>query len=161
MTYPLRRARQALSEAQCEALLREGLFGVLSLADGEDYPYGVPLSYVYQDKTLYFHCALSGHKLSCIAKNSKACFTVVLKDEIHPEHFTTYFESVMAFGKVSVVTDETKRKEMLTAIGPKYGPQDGQGLDQEVSSSLERVTLLSFTIDVLTGKQAIELVKNQ
>ena len=33
----------------------------------EDYPYTVPMNYVYSEGHIYFHCARSGHKLDCNA----------------------------------------------------------------------------------------------
>ena len=43
------------------AILREGSSGVLSVLGDDGYPYGVPLSYLYEEGRLYFHCAVSGH----------------------------------------------------------------------------------------------------
>lgn len=67
MKTTMRRKNQALSEEECIAVLRRGTSGVLAAAGEDDYPYAVPLSYVYCDFKLYFHCAKEGHKLEAIA----------------------------------------------------------------------------------------------
>ncbi|MDE8735548.1 hypothetical protein P0G10_20960, partial [Eubacteriales bacterium DFI.9.88] len=33
-------------------------------------------NFVYQDGAIYFHCALTGHRLENLAANSSACLTV-------------------------------------------------------------------------------------
>ena len=66
MFRDMRRKRQALPPEQCAAILRRGTSGVLALAGDAGYPYAVPLSYVYTDGKLYFHCAKAGHKLDAI-----------------------------------------------------------------------------------------------
>ena len=55
MKTTLRRKNQALSEEECVAVLRRRTSGVLAAAGEDDYPYAVPLSYVYCDFKLYFH----------------------------------------------------------------------------------------------------------
>ena len=64
---PMRRHRQQLSQQQSINLLESSTSGTLSLNQPDGFPYQVPLSYVYTDGKLYFHCAQSGYKLEmCI-----------------------------------------------------------------------------------------------
>ena len=63
MFREMRRNKQQLSRAECEEILRRAASGVLAVSGDGGYPYAVPLSYVYEDGKLWFHCALSGHKL--------------------------------------------------------------------------------------------------
>ena len=83
MFQVMRRSRQALSWQETEEILRRGTSGVLALAGAEGYPYAVPLSYVYTQGILYFHCAKVGHKLESIRRCEKASFCVVDRDEIN------------------------------------------------------------------------------
>ena len=48
----MRRKRQQLPEEETIYLLRHATSGVLSLLDESGYPYGVPISYVYDDNNL-------------------------------------------------------------------------------------------------------------
>ena len=71
--YPeMRRKKQALSPAACDAILQAGTSGVLALAGADGQPYAVPLSYVYHEGKIYFHCAKAGHKLDLLDQNPKA-----------------------------------------------------------------------------------------
>lgn len=59
----MRRHRQQLSEEESISILQKSTSGTLALLGDNDYPYAVPISYVYANDRLYFHSALSGHKI--------------------------------------------------------------------------------------------------
>ncbi len=84
MFREMRRSRQALPQEECTSILDRGTHGVLALAGDDDYPYAVPISYVYADGKLFFHCAKTGHKLDAIARCAKASFCVVDQDQVAP-----------------------------------------------------------------------------
>ena len=128
---------------------------------GEDgMPYGVPLSHVYADGKLYFHSATTGHKVDLIKQNSNASFTVIAKDEIHPETYTTYFQSVIIFGRVRIVDDLAEKRHILEILGRRCNPSDEESLNKEINNGINRCLALEMTIDRMTGKQAIELVRH-
>ena len=97
---PMRRKRQKLPKEECEKILNKATAGVLSVLGDDGYPYGVPMSFVYAEGKLYFHSAIEGHKLDAIAKEDKCSFTIIDQDEIHPDEYTSYFRSVIAFGRI-------------------------------------------------------------
>ena len=156
----MRRFKQQLTEYETLEILSNSTSGVLSLCGDDMMPYGVPLSHVYDDGKLYFHSALTGHKVDLIKKNDNACFTVIAKDEIHPERYTTYFQSVIAFGKVRIIEDEHRKREILEILGRRCNPTDPEGLSKEIKNGINRCLVLEMSIERLTGKQAIELVTN-
>ena len=86
----MRRKKQMLSVDECIEILNKGTSGVLALSGDHDYPYAIPISYVYCNSKLYFHGAKSGHKIDAISKCSKASFCVIDQDNITPEEYTTY-----------------------------------------------------------------------
>lgn len=100
MFREMRQKRQALSKEDCDDVLYLGTSGVLALAGDDGYPYAVPISYVYDGEKLYFHGAKAGHKMDAILREPKASFCVIDQDQIVPEEYTTYFRSVIAFGKI-------------------------------------------------------------
>ena len=105
MFREMRRKRQALPPEACRAILEGGTYGVLALAGEVGYPYAVPLSYVYDGERLYFHCARAGHKLELIRRDGRASFCVIGQDQVVPAEYTTYFRSVIAFGRISILED--------------------------------------------------------
>ncbi len=159
MFHKMRRHTQELSESEAIGIVERGSYAVLSLVDAGGYPYGVPLNYVYLDGILYFHSAVEGHKLEAIAHCNKASVTIVGSDEVVPEEYTTYFRSVIAFGRVSVVHDDTEKMQMLVKLGEKFNPGDEAGLSKEIDSGYKRLHMIRFDIEKMTGKEAIELVR--
>ena len=97
MFREMRRKRQLLPQEQALEILENGTSGVLALSGDGGYPYAVPLSYVYQEGTLFFHCAKAGHKLDALRRCSKASFCVIDQDQVVPPEYTTYFRSGPVF----------------------------------------------------------------
>lgn len=153
----MRRFKQQLSNEESIKILCSTTSGVLSLCGQDMKPYGVPLSHVYHNGKIYFHCALNGYKLDLIKQNGNVCFSVIAQDEIHPERFTTYFRSVIAFGKIRIVSDESEKLHILELLGCRCNPDDPELLAAEIKKGLARCHALEMTIEKITGKQAIEL----
>lgn len=153
----MRRGRQALTKDEAEAILRNATSGVLSLCGRDGEPYGVPLSHVYADGRLYFHCATAGHKLELIGENPRASFCVVERDEVHPESYTTHFRSVIAFGTLRVIAEDAEKIAVLQLLGRRFAPGDEAGLAEEIRRLLPRVAVLEMRIARMSGKEAKEL----
>ena len=79
MFRDMRRKQQALPYEESVTILESASSGVLAVLGDEGYPYTVPLSYVYREGKLYFHCASEGHKLDAIRGCDKASFCVIEK----------------------------------------------------------------------------------
>ena len=157
----MRRLRQQLSEEESIIILRKSTAGTLALLGDNDYPYAVPISYVYADGRLYFHSALSGHKVDAIHKCDKASFCVIAQDEVHPEKYTTFFRSVIAFGRIHIIEDETEKLETARMLGNRFNPNQEEALQKELGNGLSRMLMICFDIEHLTGKEAIELMKQR
>ncbi len=155
----MRRSKQALGQAEIERILQCNTSGVLSLVDSNGYPYGVPLSYVYANGKIYFHSAKSGHKIDAVNHCNKATFCLVDKDDVKPEKYTTFYRSVIAFGKVEIVNDDEEALRAMQALGNKYYPHHDTELQQEIDKNANRFVIIKFEIEHITGKQAIELLQ--
>lgn len=157
MFREMRRKGQQLSTEDCEAILNRGTSGVLAVSCDGDYPYAVPLSYCYDGGKIYFHCAKTGHKLDAIKRNSKVSFCVIDADDVVPEKFTTYYKSVVVFGRIHIITDSGDKRRAITALSEKYSPGE-KNTQQEIEQSWERFCMLELDIEHMTGKAAKELV---
>ncbi len=155
----MRRIGQLLSQEDCEIILKENTSGVLAVYGEDDYPYGVPLSYVYAGGKLYFHSAQAGHKIDAIRKNNKASFTIIAQDNIVPKEYTTYFRSVIVFGQVRILENDAEKRAAIEQLAEKYMPDLKEGRLQEIEKEFSRLCMLELTIDHMTGKEAIELVR--
>ncbi len=154
----MRRKRQQLSEEKSIGILQKSTAGTLALLGDNGYPYAVPISYVYADGKLYFHSALSGHKIDAIKNYDKASFCIIDKDDVHPEKYTTYFRSVIAFGRIHIIEDAQEKLETARLLGDRYNPNQEEALQKEMEKGLSRMVMIRLDIEHLTGKEAIELV---
>ena len=156
---PMRRIRQQLSDEESIGILEKATSGTLALLGDNGYPYAVPISYVYSEGKLFFHSALSGHKVDAIRNCDKASFCVIEQDEVKPEKYTTFFRSVIAFGRIHIIEDETEKLAIARLLGNRYNPNDDESLQKEIENGLARMLAIRFDIEHLTGKEAIELVR--
>lgn len=151
MFKKMRREDRQSTEEQAVSLLQNCEYGVLSTVSREGYPYGVPLSYIYKDSALYFHSALTGHKLDNIANNAKVSFCVVGNTKTLPEKFSTSYESVVAYGQASEVTGKEKTEALLALI-TKYSPDYLEKGKAYIENSGDTTTVMKITIEHITGK---------
>lgn len=160
MERKMRRIRQLLSEDDAKGILTTATNGVLSLVDADGSPYGVPLSFAYDnDGHIYFHSAVKGLKIDCIKAVSRCSFCVVGQDIIVPEEFTSYFRSVIVKGRISIITLEDEIMKGLLLLCEKYSPGIDSG--NEIAKCRSHVTVLRFDIEEMTGKESIELVRQR
>ena len=128
---PIRRHHQQLSQEESIRILTESTSGTLALLGDNDYPYAVPLSYVYADGAIFFHSALEGHKIDAIRKHEKASFCVIAQDAVHGKEYTTYFRSVIAFGRIHIIEDAEQKLAYARLLGNRYNPNDDKALEEE------------------------------
>lgn len=158
----MRRKNQALSEEECTTILNNATSGTLALLGDGGYPYSLPISYVFEPPSasttgcgrLFFHSALNGHKIDAIKGCDKASFCVIAKDEVHPSEYTTYFRSVICFGKIRILTDEAEKDHALRLLGNRYYPNQDAELDKELLKAARACHAIELTIEHLTGKQS-------
>ena len=158
MFRDMRRIKQQLSDQETVEIFEKGTSGTLALLGDDDYPYSLPISYVYADGKFYFHCAKAGHKIDAIMKSSKASFSVIAQDLIGPEKFTTYFKSAIAFGKIRILETEEEILSAIRVLSAKYNSDDKAGMEREINSNYASLCMLELTVEHMTGKQSIELV---
>lgn len=159
MFREMRRNRQLLTTEEAIEVLGRGTAGTLALVGDDGYAYSLPISYVYNNGKLYFHSAVTGHKIDAIKKHDKVSFSVIDKDEIVQKEYTTYFRSVIAFGKIRVIEDKNEKMDALLILAAKYSPDFKDGINKYVKKELDNVAVIELEIEYLTGKEAIELVK--
>lgn len=161
MFRKMRRFKQQLPENEAIEILENSDSGVLALLGDDDYPYTVPTSYIYADGKLYFHSAPAGHKVEAIRKNEKASFCIIEKDEVMPEKYTTLFRSVVAFGKVRIIEDKDEMRRIAESIAMKYSAAFKEGIPGAIDEAINRMAIIEMTIEHLTGKEGVELMKQR
>ena len=157
MKFEMRRAKQRLPLDESLEILKKGSSGVLALWDGEE-PYAVPLSYVYHEGKLYFHCARAGRKLEAAGVCPRASFCVVAADNVIPEKYTTAYRSVIVSGPLRFIRDEAEMLPALRYLAEKYNPGHGEDTEREISAGLSHMFMLELSADEISGKQGKELL---
>ena len=157
MFRDMRRSKQLLSMEDTVAVMDRCTNGVLACIGDEDYPYAVPLSYVYFNGKIYFHSAKTGHKIDAILKNPKVCFTVIDEDTIVSKEYTSYFRSVLAFGKARIAEDDEWLKA-FKAIVEKYSGDQPEEAKHKAINGCTQAYIIAIDIEHITGKEAIEYV---
>ena len=157
MFREMRRHNQQLTLDECIEVLNKGTSGVLAVLGDEGYPYAVPLSYAYRDGVLWFHGALTGHKIDAIEGCPKVSFCVIDRDDVLPEKLTTVYRSVIVFGKARVLDDERKIAQGARIIGEKYLRGMSDRVESEIAQSMPKLTVIRLDIEHMTGKEGVEL----
>ena len=152
MFREMRRKDKIKTQEETIQILNECTNGILAVIGDDGYPYGVPVSYIYNDGKIYFHCAGEGHKLDAIKADSRVSFTVVGADEIAPEKFTTMYKSVIAFGRASIIDTDEEKMAALNLIREKYSgnfPKEGAAY---IEKFWDKTTVVVIEIEHMTGK---------
>jgi uncharacterized protein len=159
MFRKMRRKDQELSMEENIAILSRATAGVLAVSGDNGYPYAVPLSFVYDNSKIFFHCARTGHKLDAVLRDNKVSFCVIDADDVVPEEFTSYFRSVIVFGKARVLDNPKEKMNALEKLAEKYSPNLKEEQQKEIENQFTKVCLIEVTIEHMTGKEAIELIQ--
>ena len=153
MFRKMRRFAQQIPEEKCIEILKTEPRGVLSVLGDDGYPYGIVLDHWYceEDGKLYFHGAKEGHKLDAIKACDKASYCVYDEGYRKEGEWALNINSVVVFGRIKLVTDADKTKEICTALCRKF-TDDESFLQNELTNALPRVQCLELTIEHMTGK---------
>ena len=153
MNNKMRRADRQLTDEETIKLFRDAEYGVLSIVDENNMPYGVPMSFALCDNNIYFHCsAAGGKKISSIEHCRNASFTVVDHTQLLPQQFATLYMSGIAYGTIGIVQDEAEKRKGIEAILHKYSPDYIEKGMEYIDHALDKIYVLKFEINKITGK---------
>ena len=148
---PLRRFKQAASSQECETVLASAQRGILAVHGENGYPYGFPVNFLFQDGKIYFHCGKTGHKLDALAKDNRVSYCVHDAGYRKEGEWALNIRSVVVFGRISLVTDEGRAREICACLCRKF-TDDEEYIEKELKNALPRVQCLELCIDHMTGK---------
>jgi nitroimidazol reductase NimA-like FMN-containing flavoprotein (pyridoxamine 5'-phosphate oxidase superfamily) len=148
----MRREEQAITDpAAIEEMLRSELVCRIALHD-DPYPYVVPLHFVYDAGSIYFHSARLGRKIELMEKNRHVCFEVDHLEAIVPGDaacsWSARYRSVIGEGVAGLVPEE-ERSRVLGLLMKKYG---GRGDYTFTKEGLQGVAVVRIDIRAMTAK---------
>lgn len=115
--------RNCTDQKKINLFLLQERVGVLGMASG-DFPYAVPVNYVWYNGSVYFHGMGSGKKEAILSQEPLVCFTIykehgTVTDAV-PCHADTAYMSVMLFGKAVKVAEPDEAAAVLQKLLDKY-----------------------------------------
>ena len=146
-----RKDREVIDSEYFHEVLRSSEVITIAFNDGE-YPYSVPLSFVEFDGAIYFHCALEGKKLECIARDPHVHFTAVEYLGVDRVKATVYYRSLCGTGIAEVLSDEEQKIAALKALMEKYS----SGCDQPSSMWCRTTCIVRINVTSFIGKQHLK-----
>lgn len=158
MFRDMRRIKQLLTKGKIEEILNRSTSGVLGVNGDDGYPYTVPISYAYEDGKLFFHSAKAGHKIDSIINDDKVTFSIIDKDEVIQDTFTSHFRSVSIFGRARILTEDNEKQHAFELLVKKYSPDFIKEGLQEIKDTWNRVYLIEIEIEHMTGKAAMAIL---
>ena len=152
MFREIRRKDRILDNELAIRLLEEAEYCFLAMSGINGYGYGIPINYVKEGDSIYFHCAPEGYKLECLRENPKVSFTVVGATQIVPGKFTTGYESTIAFGEMHLDLPEEERRYALRLLVNKYSSAFKEIGEKYIEKSFYRTNILRLDISHISGK---------
>jgi nitroimidazol reductase NimA-like FMN-containing flavoprotein (pyridoxamine 5'-phosphate oxidase superfamily) len=151
-----RKEREVEDIAEIESIISRSDVCRVAIANN-NIPYIVTMNFGYtggENPHLYFHCAHEGRKLDMIRRNNYVCFGMdtdhaIFKDDKGCDWGMKY-SSVVGYGKIFIVDDDTEKIAGLGHIMDHYGGSGVYSFDAKV---LERTTVLRLEISEISSKR--------
>jgi nitroimidazol reductase NimA-like FMN-containing flavoprotein (pyridoxamine 5'-phosphate oxidase superfamily) len=138
-----------------DAILHEALVLRVAMVDGGNRLYLIPVSFGYQDNSLFIHSAPEGTKLDILKENPEVCFEVDVRTEVHTGeqacNWSMKYFSVVGFGSVTFLSENSEKRVAIQSIMRKYSGQDDWSIPD---ASLTTLVVWKISITSLTGKKS-------
>ena len=152
MIHDMRRIDRKVGEAEAREIMARAGHGFLATVGEDGWPYAVPVNHVLDGDTLYFHCALSGHKLDNLGHEPRVAYSAVASERIIPESVTTHYESAIAFGRAELILENGERRRALEALAHRFSAAHPEAIAREMTENFERTAVIRLRIEHLSGK---------
>jgi hypothetical protein len=156
-------------------IIDKSSYGIISVIDENNEPYGIPLSIVRNGNNLYFHSAKDGKKVKIFERNPIVNVTFIGETKI-PENyskeeldeisqnkskaaaliskvFTTEYESTIVKGKIELVDNKEETIRAIKLICEKYTPAKMDYFSMAIESGLNLINIYKIEINEITAKR--------
>ncbi len=118
--------------------------------------YAVPMSPIFMNDCIYFHCAKEGEKLERIKENPRVCITAVSECVPRPGKFGLDYKSAIFFADAEIVEDPDEKYAVLMEIAKVHAPTLPDRMDKYTRGFMDRAVILRMHILSGTGKECIK-----
>jgi nitroimidazol reductase NimA-like FMN-containing flavoprotein (pyridoxamine 5'-phosphate oxidase superfamily) len=136
-----------------EPIIRRARVCRIGLCD-DGQPYIIPVSFGYEDDTVYFHCSKKGRKIDILKKSNAVCVEFDVDAEFVEADeacmWSAKYRSVIGFGKAYVIQDPEEKRRALDAIMRQYSAKSYEYPEE----TLEKTEVVRIEIEDVTAKVA-------
>lgn len=149
----MRRDEREITEpADIDAILTKERVMYIALSS-DDVPFVLPVFYVWNGSSLYFHSARSGSKIAIMKKNPAICFAVshyggVVEDELACNYEARH-RTVIGTGQVHFVQDDAEKIAMLHQLMARFSTKSFTF----PTANLTATQVIRIDITSMKGKQ--------
>lgn len=153
----MRRKKNEIGIEELKKLLHDSRRGILAVNGDDNYPYAIPVNYLYDEENqkIYFHGSRVGHKADAIKNCDKVCFTVLGHETFKKEAWAPFLQSVVIFGRCYPVADQSLAMALLKRFAMKFYP-DKSMVEEEIAASGKAVQMYEIVIEHWSGKEVQE-----
>lgn len=157
MFRPIRKKKNEIGIEASKKLLRDSRRGVLAVNGDNNYPYAIPVNYLYDEENqkIYFHGSRKGHKVDALKICDKVCFTVFGNETVKRESWAPFLQSVVIFGRCHLVKDQSAAEILLKQFAMKFYPNESM-VDDEIALAGKGVQMYEIEIEHFSGKEVQE-----
>ncbi len=81
---------------------------------------------------------------------------------MHPDELTTYYRSVIAFGRAKIIENKKIKTDVLKVLIKKYSEDlNEKSINKIIEDKLDLTNVIEIEIEHLTGKENKALAKNR
>ncbi len=114
--------------------------------------------YIKDENAVYFHTGKGGRTQQNIELNPRVCFSIAEIGQLirakEAKNFSTQYSSVVVFGCVEIISEDTKKFEILQKFIEKYFPDlTKDDYEPFTKSDGDKATVYKINIEKITVKQ--------
>ena len=155
-----RKDRAVEDDAWIVDVLHQAAYGNIATVN-EGQPFITMTVFVYDPEThaLYMHTSRHGRLCANVGNGSNVCFSVGKVGRMLPadtaREFSNEYESVVIFGKIEILADLKKARDMMHLMIDKYFPHLKREVDyREITlPEIQEIATYKITIDSWSGKR--------
>lgn len=144
--------REITDPAVIDSLLQASRVMYIALSQ-DNIPFMVPVFYVWDGKSLYFHSARSGSKMRILQHNNAVCFAISQFDGVIEDALACDFEArhrtVIGLGAAHFVEDKAEKTAILHQLMARFSDKSFTFPDANLSAT----RVVRIDIASIKGKQ--------
>jgi L-amino acid N-acyltransferase YncA/nitroimidazol reductase NimA-like FMN-containing flavoprotein (pyridoxamine 5'-phosphate oxidase superfamily) len=150
----MRRVEKEIRErSELDGVIRACTVCRLGLVDG-DRPYVVPMSFGYDGRCVYLHCAQDGRKIDILRRNNHVCAVFDVMEGLVPGgdqgcRWSMRYRSVIVEGTARFVDDTEAKRHAFDVIMAQYAA----GACAFPDAMVTRTCVIAVDIATISGKQ--------